>query len=60
MQRLSDAVSHEPEPVGKICRGPFIAQKGYGTALHEWGYTDGRLKPHGPLTPEEVAQLPEP
>jgi len=58
--RLESAIRSEPEPAEKLCRGPFIAQKGYGTALREWGYTDGRLKPHGPLAPHEVAQLPQP
>ena len=53
-------LDHEPGVDQRICRGPFIAQKGYGTALRQWGYTDGRLQPYGPLTPHELAQLPEP
>src|SRR5687768_15346178 len=60
VDRLNEIVAHEPPATERICRGPFLAQKGYGTALTDWGYTDGRLQPHGPLTPEEIAQLPEP
>ena len=41
---------------GKL--GTFLAQKSYGTAMRLWGFTDGRLQPHGPLTAEELAQLP--
>ena len=60
IDRLNEAITSEPTPAQKICRGPFLAQKGYGTALNDWGYADGRLQPHGPLTAEEIAQLPEP
>jgi hypothetical protein len=58
--RLNEAIASEPPTSAKICRGPFLAQKGYGTAITDWGYADGRLQPHGPLTAEEIAQLPEP
>ena len=58
--RLQAIVRDEQPIEEKIVMGPNLAQKGYGTALNVWGFTDGRLKPHGPLTPEEVAQLPEP
>jgi hypothetical protein len=44
----------------RICWGTNVSQKGYGTAMREWGFVDGRLRPHGPLTPEELKQLPEP
>jgi len=58
--RLESAIRTEPQEQEKMCNGPFLAQKGYGTALHDWGYIDGRLKPRGPLTAQEIAQLPEP
>jgi len=51
----------DEQPTGeKVTFGTNMAQKGYGTALHDWGFKDGRLQPHGPLTPEQVAQLPSP
>jgi hypothetical protein len=59
IERLESAVRNEPPVNQRLCRGPFLAQKGYGTALRHWGYADARLQPHGPLTPNEVAQLPE-
>jgi hypothetical protein len=58
-KHLESAIDLEAPPPAKITRGPNLAQKGYGVPIREWGYMDGRLKPHGPLTPEEVAQLPE-
>ena len=60
LDQLNAIVRDEPEETRPICRGPNLAQKGYGTALRAWGYMDGRLEPHGPLTAEEIAQLPEP
>ncbi|HEY8748991.1 MAG TPA: hypothetical protein VIM11_13500 [Tepidisphaeraceae bacterium] len=44
---------------GEEGRGPNIAQKGYLTDIHEFGFADGRLKPYGPLTREEVSQFAE-
>jgi len=60
---LQDAIAHEPDrgADGKVCRGTFLAQRSYGTALRDWGYSDGRLQSQGgPLDPAEVAQLPQP
>jgi hypothetical protein len=54
------AIRKEGPRPQKICFGTNMAQKGYGVPLREWGFIDGRLKPHGPLTPQEVGQLPEP
>ncbi len=58
LQRLTESIAKEPTPQDRICRGGFIAQRGYGTVLREWEYIDARLKPLGPLTEEEIAQLP--
>src|SRR4051812_24172434 len=60
MDRLIDLIQHEPKPDERICWGTNISQKGYGNALREWGFADGRLHPHGPLTDEQLKQLPEP
>lgn len=57
---LQKAIDKEGPRPQRICFGTNIAQKGYGVPIREWGFADGRLKPHGPLTPQEVAQLPEP
>ncbi|MGB7156589.1 MAG: nucleotidyltransferase [Tepidisphaeraceae bacterium] len=61
MDRLQEAMRNESLPDERLCRGTNLAHGGsYGTALREWGYFDGRLKPHGPLTPDEISQLPVP
>jgi Aminoglycoside-2''-adenylyltransferase len=43
----------------KLCRGTFLAQKSYGQDVSHWGFADGRLEPHGPLSREELEQLPK-
>jgi hypothetical protein len=59
MQRLQDASADMPAPHAKVTRGPFLAQRSYGVPVRDWGFIDGRLQPHGPLTQEEIDQLPE-
>ncbi len=61
MDRLHQIVRDEREPEERLCRGASLAHAGsYGTALCEWGYIDARLQPRGPLTPQDIAQLPPP
>jgi predicted nucleotidyltransferase len=59
MQRLQERMASEPAPTQPITRGTVIAQRPYLTAVHKWGFVDGRLIPHGPLTTNELSQLPE-
>ena len=50
----NEGPSHMP-----LCRGTFLAHNGsYGTPIKEWDYIDARLQPYGPLTQEEIDQLP--
>lgn len=60
MAHLRAAIEHEASNGTKLCMGTFIAQRGYGTDLRQWGFIDGRLLPNGPLTQREINQLPEP
>ena len=60
MDELYRRVNTEEPPPQLLCRGTFMAHRGYGTAIRDWGYADGRLNPYGPLSAEEVAQLPKP
>ena len=61
MERLLKSVEDEETPTHRLCRGPNLAHGGsYGTAIRQWGYFDGRLRPHGPLTEQEINQLPVP
>ena len=58
--RLMQSIHDESTPHARVCFGPNLAQRSYGTALNEWGFADGRIGPHGPLTREQVDQLPPP
>ena len=55
---LSLAADREPSEQ-KVCYGTNIAQQGFLPDIRDRGYADGRLKPYGPLRPDELAQLPE-
>jgi hypothetical protein len=59
MDRLMSTMEREPEEREDLCRGTFISQKSYLVDVNDWRYTDGRVQPHGPLTTDEVAQLPQ-
>ena len=54
---LALAADREPTDQG-VCFGTNIAQQGFLVDVHDRGYADGRLQPHGPLTRAELAQLP--
>jgi len=58
--QLEKIIASEPAPDERITFGTNLAQKGYGVPIREWGFADGRLKPHGPLTQDEINQLPPP
>jgi hypothetical protein len=61
MDHLIKALDENPCPPGRqVCYGPNISQRGYLPDVNEWKWLDGRIKPHGPLTRSEVAQLPPP
>jgi len=59
MHRLTTVVGNERRWGEKVCRGTNIAQKSYLVDVHQFGFTDARLKPWGPLTREELSQFPE-
>jgi hypothetical protein len=44
-----------PAPERKVCFGPFLSREQYLIDTGIWGYSDARVKPSGPMTPEEVA-----
>jgi hypothetical protein len=63
VERLEAAAAAEASPPervngAKLCRGTFLAQKSYGQDVRSWGFTDGRVKPYGPLSVEDLEQLP--
>jgi len=57
--RLMRTIDTEPEPAEAVCRGTFISQRSYLVDVNQWDYADGRVQPHGPLTKDEVGQLPQ-
>lgn len=57
-QRVLDALLErfraDPPADEKVCRGTFLSWKQYLVDVQEWGYADGRLQPHGPLSADQV------
>jgi hypothetical protein len=53
---LNAAVRHEADPGLKLCRGTLLAADEYLPEIETHGFVDGRLKPHGPLTTEDLPQ----
>lgn len=58
LQRLLEMAADRKAPADKVCYGTNISQKGFQADVRAGDFADGRLRPHGPLTPEELAQLP--
>jgi hypothetical protein len=44
-----------PAPGSRVCRGTLLSRAQYLIDVGERGYTDGRLRPHGNMTQEQVA-----
>ena len=58
MRELIDRLSAELKtdaPVGRVCQGTVLSRAQYLVDLDQWGYQDGRIVPHGNMTPEETA-----
>jgi hypothetical protein len=57
LRELTDRLlreTKEPPPAEKVCRGTLLSREQYLVDIAMWGYRDGRLKPHGSMTPEEI------
>ena len=48
--------SRAPAPEERLCRGTLLSRAQYLTDVSVRGYADGRLGPHGAMTPEDVAR----
>jgi len=46
--------SLETEPSNQLCMGPLLSRKQYLFDITRLGYVDGRLEPHGEMTPDEI------
>ena len=54
--RMLERESRQPPPSDqRLCRGTLLSRAQYLTDVSRWGYTDGRVAPHGPMTAEDVA-----
>ena len=58
MDRLFETVRTEPVWEEKVVRGTNVSQLGYLPDVSENGYADGRVRPWGPVSEDEVRQLP--
>jgi hypothetical protein len=43
-----------PPDGDRVCRGTLLSRAQYLVDIHAWGYSDGRLPPHGRMTEDEV------
>ena len=48
-----------PADTGRVCNGTVISRQQFLPDVLEWGYTDGRLAPHGNMTADEIGQWTE-
>ena len=55
VEELMQKVRDERPPERKLCRGTSISRAQYLSDIREHGFEDARLKPHGPMKPEDVA-----
>jgi hypothetical protein len=54
LETLLRRIGEHRVPDERVCRGTMLSWEQYLTDVNDRGMTDGRLKPHGKLTPEEV------
>src|SRR6266545_2552610 len=53
--RQLERESRQPASDERLCQGTLLSREQYLTDVSRWGYADGRLAPHGPMTAEDVA-----
>lgn len=54
LNRLDEEL-RAPAPENKICNGTLLSRKQYLNDIDQWGYQDARVRPHGNMTEQEVA-----
>ena len=55
LARLSGELDTSDPDAAKLCQGTVVSRQQYLIDVQEWGYTDGRLRPRGNMTAEEIA-----
>lgn len=56
LEQLSEEMNQAPAQE-RLCEGTLISREQYLIDVQQWRYEDGRLRPRGNLTPENVAQM---
>jgi len=54
VERLVESWRNTPEDAA-VCNGGLLSRSQYLVDLVDWHYADGRVRPYGRMTPEEVA-----
>ena len=55
LARLAGELDTSDPDAAKLCQGTVVSRQQYLIDVQEWGYTDGRLRPRGNMTAEEIA-----
>ena len=55
LERLTGELDASDPDAAKLCQGTVVSRQQYLIDVEEWGYTDGRLRPRGNMTAEEIA-----
>jgi hypothetical protein len=55
LERLADDLRPDQPRTPGLCQGTLISREQYLPDVEAGGYTDARMAPYGPLTPEEIA-----
>jgi hypothetical protein len=55
LARLAGELDASDPDAAKLCQGTVVSRQQYLIDVQEWGYTDGRLRPRGNMTAEEIA-----
>jgi hypothetical protein len=54
LRNLAAGLGEPPAVDDPVCRGTLLSRLQYLVDVEEWGYTDPRLQPRGPMSEEEV------
>jgi hypothetical protein len=55
LDRAADHRGAPPAESDRLCRGTFLSREQFLPDIHERGYEDARLHPHGAMTAAEIA-----
>jgi hypothetical protein len=58
LARLDKEIDSPPRDE-RMCRGTLISREQYLVDITEWGYSDARMQPRGPMSATEIAHWTE-